>query len=281
MVQEFDDFAEKVQVTNDEVPLNGGVIWHSARPNGPSGNYESPLPAGLHISCGIADMYSFSRDFGVFETKGATVSILLVPDGGTSFQTTLGSGSVRSFGYYLPPSAMETDDPIMQTVLAAAQKSPLAYLTRGAAIKSAPRLTALIDPAYDIPVRDSLLQARALELTALVAAELADQGAARVSSKQRRSAQSVRDTIEASLSGPNRLEDLARANGMSVRSMTASFRQTFGVSINEYIRSRRMEEAAAALEGGASVAEAAFLVGYTPNALSAAFKKHFHRNPST
>ena len=279
MVEEFTEFAEKARVSNEEVGLNGGVIWHSARSGGPRGDYDAPLPPGLHISCGIAKIRSHSKSHGGFESDGVSLSVVHIPEEGVSFRTHLIGGAIRSFGYYLPLSALETVDPVIAAILDKAENRPL-FSLKGAPVKSVPRLTSVLNDAYHGAVRETLYQARALELTAMVAAEL-DSGDSLASlSGCSCHIHRVRDYIEANLDKPNRLDELAQANGLSVRTMTSAFRVAFGETISDYLRRRRMEEGAAALESGASVAEAAYLVGYTPNAFSTAFRKHFQRNPS-
>ncbi|MEM8936818.1 MAG: AraC family transcriptional regulator [Pseudomonadota bacterium] len=280
MVQEFSDYSKLVQASNEEVHLNGGVIWHSTRLYGPPVEHDAPLPPGLHITSGIGNVWAYSKECGGFETVGASLSIVLVPEGGTIFQTKLQAGAAQSMGYYLPTAAMETDDPVLETLRKTAVGKPLLCWDKGASIRTVPRLTSLISSAFQGDVRDALLKARAIELTALIAAEVGEGATSTLSGGHSRSAFAVRDLIEAELSTELRLEDLARANETSIRTMTNAFRETFDESIGQYIRRRRMEEAAIALEQGASVAEAAFLVGYSPNAFSSAFKKHFNRKPS-
>lgn len=280
MVQEFSEYTELVQASNEEVDFCGGVIWHSTRLNGPSSDHDAPLPPGLHISSGIAKIWASSKECGVFESLGPSLSVVHVPEGGATFQTKLQAGPARSMGYYLPTAAMDTDDPVLASICKSALGKKLLNLHSTTAMMSVPRLNSLISSAYQGDIRRSLLKARALELTALIAAELNLENTELPSSANRRCAIGVRDLIERDLSRELHLEDFAQTIGSSVRTMTSAFRKTFNESISEYLRRRRMEEAAAALEQGATVAQAAFLVGYTPNAFSTAFKKHFGRNPS-
>ena len=125
-----------------------------------------------------------------------------------------------------------------------------------------------------------LLQSRAMELFAMVATELGRDSRRTRSKRVQKKMHDVRDSIEASLSSDVTLDELAKRNGISTRVMTSAFRDTFGETVQSLIIRRRLEEAAALLEAGASVATAATSVGYTPNALSTAFARHFGYPPS-
>ena len=144
MVDEFSDYTQKVEATNEEVSFNGGVVWHSMRESGPSGEYDAPLPPGLHISCGIANTWAYSEDCGGFEVNGACVNILHVPKSGTVFKTRVDAGPARAFGYYLPDTAMENQDPVLDAIVKAASNKPMINF-EGHLVRKVPRLTARID----------------------------------------------------------------------------------------------------------------------------------------
>ncbi|MEL7044393.1 MAG: AraC family transcriptional regulator [Pseudomonadota bacterium] len=275
---EFSDFASKVQLSNDLAELDGGIVGHSARLSGPAVETDADLPPGLHLSCAIAKSSAFSDGFGGFDVSGAIVSALFVPNGGARFHTYSAGGPIRALSYYLPLEEMDRDDAIIRTIAAKTIGKPLLSI-RGAALGAVPRLTGLLQSDMEA-VRNNLLQARGLELLAIVARHFGETRTAEPTNAAERYAHRVRDDLEANLDQPNLLSDVARRNSLGVRTMTASFRSTFGESIGEYLGRRRMEVAAGALEDGASVHEAAYLVGYTPNAFSAAFKDHFDFSPS-
>ncbi len=277
-LEAFSDFTRRVQLSNDLAELDGGVVSHSARLSGPPGKVEAELPAGLHLSCAIANSSGHSDEFGGFVTCGAIVSALFVPEGGARFDTYNAGGPIRAFSYYLPLEEVDRDDAVIQTIILHTKGRRLLTI-EGPVLGAVPRLTGLLNTEVSA-IRKNLLQARGLELTATVAAHFGEVCSPGQTGCAERYAYRVRDDLEANLGQPNLLGDLARRNGLGVRTMTASFRSTFGESIGQYLVRRRMEVAAAALEGGASVQEAAYLVGYTPNALSTAFKEHFGFSPS-
>lgn len=76
-------------------------------------------------------------------------------------------------------------------------------------------------------------------------------------------------------------ELLARACGMSLRSLQRLCREMLDCSPRDFIRARRMQAARAALEqGGASVTQAAWIAGYSsPANFSTAFKRAFGITP--
>ena len=125
-----------------------------------------------------------------------------------------------------------------------------------------------------------LLQSRALELSAMVSAVFGQNLRRPRSNRTQRKMYDVLDCIEERLSTVITLDELSRLNGLSTRVMTSAFRETFGESISGLITRRRMEEGAVLLEAGASVAIAASAVGYSPNAFSTAFARHFGYPPS-
>ena len=87
----------------------------------------------------------------------------------------------------------------------------------------------------------------------------------------------VRDAIDADLRRPWTIVQLARQAGISRRSFNAHFRRAFGMSVSDYLRTRRLEQAREAIiRQGLSVNEAASLAGYgNPANFATAFRRHF------
>lgn len=274
----FSDFTHRVQASNDLAALAGGLVSHSARLYGPEIDAVAELPAGLHLSCAIARGAARSDKYGGFQSSGAILSALFVDEGGARFETSTAQGPLQSFSYFLPLDALDQDDPVLRMIVNHTKGRPLLTFD-GPALGVVPRLTAQLRSEV-AAIRATFLQARGLELAATVAACFENVDSRVSASGALRHAHRVRDDIEANLSQSNRLDEVAQRNNLGVRTMTAGFRSTFGESIGEYLLRRRMEVAASALEGGASVHEAAYLVGYTPNAFSRAFKDYFNVNPS-
>jgi AraC-like DNA-binding protein len=90
-------------------------------------------------------------------------------------------------------------------------------------------------------------------------------------------ARAARDYIEANLDKALTLSDIAREVGVSVSSLQRSFRAVYGNTVVDYLRTRKLEGARDALERGTmSIAEAAFLAGYTsPANFTTAFRRAF------
>ena len=137
-----------------------------------------------------------------------------------------------------------------------------------------------IDPWFSGDARELMFQAKAMELVAVVAEALKDGRKQTIRSLDARRAEAVKEYIEAHLSIDLRLGTIAANVGISARLLTNAFRQVFGLTVGDYVLKRRMEEAARLLSCGMSVKETASQVGYTPNALSAAFKKYFGYAPN-
>lgn len=278
MTREFEEFAEQVSVSNEETALDAGVIWHSHRDNGPAGSYQAYVPAGLHISCGVANMRTVSKELGGFQACGPVANVMFVPDDGIGFSTELLAGAVSSFGYYVPIDAID-DSELVANIARTVENKSIVSLT-GRTLRAVRRFVRTVGDEFVGTSREALFQSRALEMCALVATELGRDPGRVQSNRVRRKMQDVRDGIEADLSSGVTLDDLARRNGISTRVLTSAFRDTFGESVTALITRRRLEEAAHLIEDGASVATAAVAVGYTPNALSAAFARHFGYPPS-
>ena len=278
MTREFEEFADKASVSNEETGLDAGVVWYSHRDNGPAGSYEASVPAGLHIGCGVAHIHAHSKHLGGFRARGPAANVLYVPEDGIEFSTELLTGAVSSFGYYVPIDSLQ-DDELIANIVRTVKNKPLIPLT-GQTLRAVPRLVSTVGDEFAGKSREMMFQSRAMELCVLAAAELGRHSRRARSQRVQKKMHDVRDCIEASLSSDVTLDELARRNGISTRVMTSACRDTFGESVQSLITRRRLEEAAALLEAGASVASAAMSVGYTPNALSTAFARHFGYPPS-
>ena len=83
------------------------------------------------------------------------------------------------------------------------------------------------------------------------------------------------------LSSPKSIEQLTRFGGMSATKLRASFKEIYGMSIYSLFQEHRMEKARELLsEGGKSVSEVAYLLGYTHlGHFTGAFKQKYHCLP--
>ncbi|HET6736256.1 AraC family transcriptional regulator [Mycobacterium sp.] len=87
--------------------------------------------------------------------------------------------------------------------------------------------------------------------------------------------QRVRDLVEARLSEPLRLADLAAAVPMSPYHFSRAFKSTTGITVHEFVLRRRVEAARTLLErGGLLVAEVARRTGFTD---ASHLARHFRR----
>ncbi len=278
MTREFEEFAEQASVSNEETGFDAGVVWYSHRDDGPAGSYEAYIPAGLHISCGVAHVRTYSKHLGGFLARGPVANVLYVPEDGIGFSTELQAGPVSSFGYYVPIDVVH-DSELVADIVRAVKNKPLVPLN-AQTLRAVPRFVSTVGDEFIGKSREAMFQSRAMELCALASTELG-RGSGRVRlDRVRKKMYQVRDCIEANLSSDVTLDELARRNGISTRVLTSAFRDTFGESVYSLITRRRLEEAAVLIEAGASVASAAMSVGYTPNGLSTAFARHFGYPPS-
>lgn len=129
------------------------------------------------------------------------------------------------------------------------------------------------------------LESRALDLLAeaFEAVALEGPGEPRASRDiDRRRLARVVDFIEAHLDQPLTLTGLAREAALSVNTLQRLFRATFDTTVLDYVRMRRLERAHDALrDEGVSVAQAAFLAGYSsPANFIPAFKRAFGTTPA-
>ncbi|MFC4308522.1 helix-turn-helix transcriptional regulator [Steroidobacter flavus] len=137
------------------------------------------------------------------------------------------------------------------------------------------------------PMRKLFLEAKALEFIHTVVEHLVSPSEARGSSvrlteRDKRQLQQVRERLEASFMAGTRIEDLAREFGLNRNKLCTGFRTLFGVSIFDFASGLRMNEARRLLrESSLNVSEVALSVGYSSTgAFSSAFHRYFGHSPS-
>lgn len=97
----------------------------------------------------------------------------------------------------------------------------------------------------------------------------------------RRQSERVRDFILDNLDGELTMERIAREIGASVSSVQRHFKEHFGATVFEFIRSQRLAVARDALQRkGVTIAQAAYAAGYTePAHFTTAFKRAYGVTP--
>lgn len=88
--------------------------------------------------------------------------------------------------------------------------------------------------------------------------------------------------IDEHISSGSSLAEIAEASSMSVSTLQRRFKKNFNMTVNEYIRLRRLDLAKTAITlEGLSIGEAAYIAGYNHSSnFIAAFKKQFAMTPA-
>ena len=134
-------------------------------------------------------------------------------------------------------------------------------------------------------VRELYLESRAVELAAealqALNGELRCPALSSAATIDICRAQTVRDYIEQRLGDPLTLSAIAREVGIGATTLQRLFKSVYGMTVVEYVRTRRLERARFAIETeGLSVGEAAYLAGYkNPANFATAFKRAFGISP--
>lgn len=141
-------------------------------------------------------------------------------------------------------------------------------------------------PACSESLRNLYLESRALDIVAEAFSALTQNAAAErhpaLRPFDRRRLRTVEEYIDAHSRDLPPLEEIARAGGVSVSTLRRLFLAAHGTGVFEYVRRRGLDRARFALEReGSSVAEAAFIAGYTsPANFATAFKRQFGLKPT-
>ena len=144
----------------------------------------------------------------------------------------------------------------------------------------------IIEPPFAMTPEMRILfqKARAMELMCLACGALVED-AGKLPSKPAistlRQSERVRDYVLEHLSEPLSIDTIARETGASVSSVQRHFKEHFGITVFDFIRRTRLEQARDALERqGTTIAQAAFIAGYTSTAnFTTAFKKTYGVTP--
>ncbi|MDQ8023453.1 MAG: AraC family transcriptional regulator [Moraxellaceae bacterium] len=142
-------------------------------------------------------------------------------------------------------------------------------------------------PVYANGLESLYLESRAIELVADAIGQLGQlaatisPGGSSLGIRSRQRLHALREWLDSGAADTLSLEDIARHAGLNAHSLQQQFRVTFGSTIFEYQRNRRLDIARIALETQAvSIAQAAWQAGYGSAAnFATAFRRRFGLTP--
>lgn len=145
-------------------------------------------------------------------------------------------------------------------------------------------LRALETMSFEGLMRRAYIEARSVELLCELWSQVGRSEAIPYASIDERTlikVERTRTAIDEGFAEPLVMRQLARDVGTNETKLSRAFRTVYGMTIFEYVRSRRMEEAQRLLRrGNLSVTEIAFEVGYEYSCnFSVAYKRHFGVTP--
>ena len=145
----------------------------------------------------------------------------------------------------------------------------------------------ILDCPYHGITRKLFLESKSLELLSLQLNQISSPpqlsySSLRMHPQDKKQIEEVRAFIETNLDTPPCLNDLAKQAGMSHPKLNRCFKQVYGMTVFQYLRTERLNRARTMLrEQGYSVTEAAFQVGYdSVSHFSQMYKKQFGNSPS-
>lgn len=245
--------ASGVTKSMDVAQSRHGILHRASEARSSETAYTASVPAGLHLSCGLATLQTSEAEFGTITLDHGGLIAMLCHEDRPHFQTQLAAGEARSCGLFVPLRD-GFDSPQLEDIARRLSGTTPMQAGMGVPADRIARLCAPIDPWFQGSARDLVMEARALELIALFwnwLEQRDDQGTVRMLHKHQ--ALKARDMIEGRLADPPSLDSLAREVGINVRSLTAAFRQSFGLSIAAYVTRRRLEQGERHMRAGMSV----------------------------
>jgi AraC family transcriptional regulator, transcriptional activator of the genes for pyochelin and ferripyochelin receptors len=144
-----------------------------------------------------------------------------------------------------------------------------------------PSVRRLLDSRYDGPTQALFLYSQSLELLVRALDLAADGGSASHPKRPTRSDRerlfAARDFLEARITEPPALAEVARKVGLNEYKLKHGFKQLFGTTVHAYLTDKRLEHARSLLlDSDRTAAEVAFALGYSsPQHFHQAFKQRF------
>lgn len=255
-------------------------------PNPEGERIVGPMRRGLKIAVMLDGRQSLEID-----DKPAVMvrgpALLVAANGGDHLQqrTGLSGGTVRCVLMQFDLDFVEREFAApMQQLFALAGAEDAGIWVRPADADLCALALQIAECPVAVPLRRLYLAGKALELAAMALDRIVGQPPlrpARLPARTREQVHAVRDMLVAAMREPPSLAELARATGLNPTKLTSAFRAEFGASVFGYLQEQRLQQAHALIaEGEASIAEAAFRVGYTPAHFSSLFRKRFGMPPS-
>ena len=138
------------------------------------------------------------------------------------------------------------------------------------------------DPMQKLNIETKAFQIVHEALTTLLEHTPQKESICKKSTKSQVRANQIRNYLQTHFTEPFSLEQISASLGMSISSMQADFKKTYGTTVADFNRLLRLEYGKRLIErDGKSISEAAYQSGYTsPASFSTAFKKVFGFSPS-
>lgn len=274
-LQEIDQLASNDDSNFQSVETSLGSFWRSEHVLKAPKEYSTPLPAGLHLGGGIADISIYSESFGRHGGSGPMLNIVSCPPGfEEEFHTSLGAGPNTSCGLFVPFCEFEQLPKPVRSLMQLLPREQMFYSSTRIRRSIIARLCSPFEPWRNASALRLAGEARVYELLALLIESMACKGP-RLKKHLQQKIILARELINGQLNKPPSLAELARQVGLNVRSLTHYFRQAYGMSIGEYQHHQRMEKALQLLEAGLSVSQTADQLGYSLPYFSQKFRQQY------
>ncbi|WP_315140447.1 AraC family transcriptional regulator [Achromobacter marplatensis] len=269
----------------------GGVALHAGvfRRNATRWRDE-PLHRGLKVIMLDGDVHSRIEDRTALRLQGPTL-FLAWNTGQAQGADAFEAGVDQQYAMVsLPDTALWSElglEPDFFKGLAPGQPSSEPIVWHGAAGRDARRIADQVRVcAFDGAARRLYLAAKGLELAAVALAQATRTAAlsaepAHAAARELDAAHEARRRLLADLRQPPGASELARDFGLHTRKLEQAFKRAFGLSMARCVQEARLVRGRdLILNGGMSVSEAAWHVGYAPAHFSVAFRRRFNASPS-
>lgn len=253
---------------------------------------DEPLHRGLKVILLDGHVHSRIEDRSPLRLRGPTLLLAWntgQAHGADAFQ----AGVDQQYAMVsLPDTALWSDlgvEPDFFQRLIPGQPTGEPVIWHGVAGRAARRIADQVRIcAYDGAARNLYLAAKGLELAAVALAQAAQSATGNAipasvqnAARELDAAHEARRRLLADLRQPPPAGELARELGLHTRKLDQAFKRAFGLSMARCVQEARLTHGRELiLNGGLSVSEAAWHVGYAPAHFSVAFRRRFNASPS-